>query len=240
MASRQWSGVYGIFGRLTWGTHRSAAKTRSRATRRGEDPACIGARSVNHCGCTLCETVLFLHGPTKPLLPRGCQLSRPHPAVASMDPLCSLFNKTLKSTHTLSAPLFVQLPDRLFGFSGCLIILKLQPAWFVRTCSGPAAANAPLTCPFLSDTEEAGSPAAGPESSEPSRSVLSQCHHHDTTLRQKPTVPPSLSSQDAAAAGFIPTSGSWLPLSCPRGARNVASRSFASSDRSQHCQRSRP
>jgi hypothetical protein len=87
-----------------------------------------------------------------------------------------------RHTHN-SAPLFVQLPDRLFGFSGCPIISELQPAWFVQTCPGPAAAPAPLTCPFLSDTEEAGHPA-GPESSEPSSSVLSQYHHRDTTLRQ--------------------------------------------------------
>jgi hypothetical protein len=35
----------------------------------------------------------------------GCQLSRLHP-VASMDPLCSLFSKTLESTHTQLCPSF--------------------------------------------------------------------------------------------------------------------------------------
>jgi hypothetical protein len=121
-----------------------------------------------------------------------------------------------RHTHN-SAPLFVQLPDRLFGFSGCPIISELQPAWFVQTCPGPAAAPAPLTCPFLSDTEEAGHPA-GPESSEPSRSVLVAVpppRHHASS---KPTVPPSLSPPKTRQQR-----GSSRPRAhgCPSPAREV-------------------
>jgi hypothetical protein len=117
VASRQWSGVYGIFGRRDLHGARIAAPQRRDPGRRDvgrtrrAQVRDLQTTVVAHCAgpCCFCTGQQSIH-----CLPaRGCQLS----GLLSLPWIRSARSSTKHSnrhTHN-SAPLFVQLPDRLLG-----------------------------------------------------------------------------------------------------------------------------